>query len=38
MDQKAGTQISQRAFIQSLAILFFLMMVAGILRAYQLLE
>jgi uncharacterized ion transporter superfamily protein YfcC len=31
MDQKAGAQISQRAFIQSLAILFLLMMIAGIL-------
>jgi hypothetical protein len=31
MDQKAGAQISQRAFIQSLAILFVLMMIAGIL-------
>ena len=31
MDQKAGAQISQRAFIQSLAILFVLMMTAGIL-------
>jgi uncharacterized ion transporter superfamily protein YfcC len=31
MDQKAGAQISQRAFIQSLVILFVLMMVAGIL-------
>ena len=31
MQQKAGAQISQRAFIQSLAILFVLMMVAGIL-------
>jgi len=31
MEQKAGAQISQRAFIQSLVILFALMMVAGIL-------
>ncbi len=31
MDQKAGAQISQRAFIQSLSILFVLMMIAGIL-------
>jgi len=31
MDQKAGAQISQRAFLQSLAILFLLMMIAGIL-------
>jgi uncharacterized ion transporter superfamily protein YfcC len=31
MEQKAGAQISQRAFLQSLAILFVLMMVAGIL-------
>jgi uncharacterized ion transporter superfamily protein YfcC len=31
MEQKAGAQISQRAFIQSLAILFILMMIAGIL-------
>ena len=31
MEQKAGAQISQRAFIQSLAILFVLMMIAGIL-------
>src|SRR4029078_10267428 len=31
MEQKAGAQISQRAFIQSLAILFLLMMIAGIL-------
>lgn len=31
MDQKAGAQISQRAFIQSLVILFLLMMMAGIL-------
>ena len=31
MDQKAGAQISQRTFIQSLAILFVLMMIAGIL-------
>src|SRR5690606_5819294 len=31
MEQKAGAQISQRAFIQSLVILFVLMMVAGIL-------
>lgn len=31
MQQKAGAQISQRAFIQSLAILFVLMMIAGIL-------
>jgi len=31
MDQKAGAQISKRAFIQSLAILFVLMMIAGIL-------
>ncbi|MCX6068862.1 MAG: AbgT family transporter [Chloroflexi bacterium] len=31
MEQKAGAQISQRAFFQSLAILFVLMMVAGIL-------
>ena len=30
MEQKAGAQISQRAFIQSLAILFVLM-IAGIL-------
>jgi len=31
MEQKAGAQIGQRAFIQSLVILFILMMVAGIL-------
>lgn len=31
MEQKAGAQISKRAFIQSLVILFILMMVAGIL-------
>ncbi|MFZ5910273.1 MAG: YfcC family protein [Chloroflexota bacterium] len=31
MEQKAGAQISQRAFIQSLAILFVLMMIAGVL-------
>jgi uncharacterized ion transporter superfamily protein YfcC len=31
MEQKAGAQISQRAFIQSLVILFVLMMVAGVL-------
>ncbi|MFZ5822376.1 MAG: YfcC family protein [Chloroflexota bacterium] len=31
MNQKAGAQISQRAFIQSLVILFVLMMIAGIL-------
>jgi uncharacterized ion transporter superfamily protein YfcC len=31
MEQKAGTQISQRAFIQSLVILFVLMMIAGVL-------
>jgi len=31
MEHKAGAQISQRAFIQSLVILFVLMMVAGIL-------
>ena len=31
MEQKAGAQISQRAFIQSLVILFILMMVAGLL-------
>jgi uncharacterized ion transporter superfamily protein YfcC len=31
MEQKAGAQISQRAFLQSLAILFVLMIVAGIL-------
>jgi uncharacterized ion transporter superfamily protein YfcC len=31
MQQKAGAQISQRAFIQSLVILFVLMMIAGIL-------
>jgi len=31
MEQKAGAQISQRAFIQSLVILFILMMIAGIL-------
>jgi len=31
MEQKAGAQISQRAFIQSLSILFVLMMIAGIL-------
>ncbi len=31
MDQKAGAQISSRAFIQSLVILFILMVVAGIL-------
>lgn len=29
MDQRAGAQISQRAFIQSLVILFVLMMIAG---------
>lgn len=31
MEQKGGAQISQRAFIQALVILFVLMMVAGIL-------
>ena len=31
MEQKAGAQISQRAFIQSLVILFVLMMIAGAL-------
>lgn len=31
MEQRAGAQISQRAFIQSLVILFVLMMIAGIL-------
>jgi uncharacterized ion transporter superfamily protein YfcC len=31
MEQKAGAQISKRAFIQSLVILFILMMIAGIL-------
>ena len=31
MEQKAGAQISQRAFIQSLVILFVLMITAGIL-------
>ncbi len=31
MEQKAGAQISRRAFIQSLVILFVLMMIAGIL-------
>ena len=31
MEQKAGAQISQRAFIQSILILFILMMAAGIL-------
>jgi uncharacterized ion transporter superfamily protein YfcC len=31
MEQKAGAQISQRAFIQSLVILFILMMIAGLL-------
>jgi uncharacterized ion transporter superfamily protein YfcC len=31
MDQKSGAQISRKAFIQSLVILFILMMVAGIL-------
>jgi len=31
MEQKAGAQISQRAFVQSLVILFVLMMIAGIL-------
>jgi len=31
MEQKAGAQIGQRAFIQSLVILFVLMMIAGIL-------
>jgi uncharacterized ion transporter superfamily protein YfcC len=31
MDQKAGAQIGKRAFIQSIVILFLLMMVAGIL-------
>jgi len=31
MEQKAGAQISARAFVQSLAILFVLMLVAGIL-------
>lgn len=31
MDQKAGAQIGKRAFIQSIVILFVLMMVAGIL-------
>jgi hypothetical protein len=34
MEQKAGARISQRASTQSLAILFILMMVAGLLRAY----
>ena len=29
MDQKAGARISQRAFIQSLMIMFVLMMIAG---------
>ena len=31
MDQRAGAQISRRAFIQSLVILFLLMMIAGVL-------
>ena len=31
MEQKAGAQISQRAFVQSLVILFILMMLAGVL-------
>ena len=31
MEQKAGAQIGKRAFIQSLVILFVLMMVAGVL-------
>ena len=31
MEQKAGAQISRRAFIQSLVILFVLMMIAGVL-------
>jgi uncharacterized ion transporter superfamily protein YfcC len=31
MEQKAGAQISRRAFVQSLLILFVLMMIAGIL-------
>jgi uncharacterized ion transporter superfamily protein YfcC len=31
MEQKAGAQISQRAFVQSLVILFVLMMLAGVL-------
>jgi uncharacterized ion transporter superfamily protein YfcC len=31
MEQKAGAQISQRAFVQSLVILFVLMMIAGVL-------
>ncbi len=31
MEQKAGAQIGKRAFIQSLVILFVLMMAAGIL-------
>ena len=31
MEQKAGAQISQRAFVQSLVILLVLMMIAGIL-------
>ena len=31
MEQKAGAQIGKRAFIQSLVILFVLMMIAGIL-------
>ena len=31
MEQKAGAQIGKRAFIQSLVILFILMMIAGIL-------
>lgn len=31
MEQKAGAQIGRRAFIQSLVILFVLMMIAGIL-------
>ncbi len=31
MDQKAGAQISQRAFVQSLVILFILMLLAGVL-------
>jgi len=30
MDQKSGAQISTRAFVQSLIILFILMMIAGI--------
>jgi uncharacterized ion transporter superfamily protein YfcC len=34
MEQKAGAQITQRAFIQSLVILFVLMMIAGILTIF----